>query len=65
MNLRWLLEPIRLRITHMLDRKETHLFYTDVPPAYILDVVIALQDEYRGKLVISRTPGGLVVDLAL
>jgi hypothetical protein len=30
---------------------------------HILDVVIELQKLYRGALAISRTPGGIVVDI--
>jgi hypothetical protein len=51
---------------------KTHFFYSTVVEGdtligpgvlrkHLLDVVIALQKVYRNLLVVSRTPGGIVV----
>jgi hypothetical protein len=60
-------------IEEMVERGETHLFYSNIVDGdwlqtpgilrkHLLLVVMKLQEEYRGQFVISRTPGGLVVD---
>lgn len=71
--IRFSVQSVKYAITEMLRRGKTHLFYPnvydgDVLPGpgilrkHILDVVIDLQDIYRGRLAISRTPGGIVID---
>jgi len=59
-------------ITVMLKKGRTHLFYpaTEGDRLYrpgllvkhIGEMVYELQGAYRGELVVSRTPGGIVVD---
>jgi hypothetical protein len=44
-----------------------HLFYRVVknelvPESHLIDVIADLQDKYRGRAVVSRSPGGIVVD---
>ena len=33
-----------------------------VPESHLIDVIADLQDKYRGRAVVSRSPGGIVVD---
>ena len=59
-------------ITVMLKEGRTHLFYPATEgdrlyrPGLLVkhlgEMVYELQGTYRGKLVVSRTPGGIVVD---
>jgi hypothetical protein len=57
----------------MIKKGGTHLFYSEIAEGdrqyrpcvlqkHIPDVVIALQRKYQGQFVVSRTPGGIVVD---
>lgn len=66
-------KSVEFAIAEMQKRNKTHLFYPHVIEGdvldrpgilrkHILDVVIELQRSYRGLLVISRTPGGIVID---
>lgn len=67
-------KSVQYAIVEMVRQKKAHLFYPhifdgDTLPGpgilrkHILDVVIELQKLYRGTLAISRTPGGIVVDI--
>ena len=67
------IQSVNFAIEDMLKKGKTHLFYPQIfegdqiyEPGilrkHILDVVIALQQTHQGRLVISRTPGGIVVD---
>jgi hypothetical protein len=38
-----------------------HLYGPGILQRHIVYVLIFLQEKYRGKVVISRTPGGIVV----
>lgn len=69
-------QTVSFAIEDMLKRGGSHLFYSNVVDGdrmiypcilrkHLLDVVIGLQDRYRGRLLVSRTPGGLVVDKIL
>ena len=59
-------------ITKMLKEGKTHLFYPTTEgdrlyrPGLLVkhlgEMVYELQGAYRGELVVSRTPGGIVVD---
>lgn len=59
-------------ITNMLKEGRTHLFYPATEgdrlyrPGLLVkhlgEMVYELQGAYRGELVVSRTPGGIVVD---
>jgi hypothetical protein len=70
---RFSLQSVIYAIEAMIDRGETHLFYSNVVDSdwiqgpgvlrkHLLGIVMKLQELYRGQFVISRTPGGLVVD---
>jgi hypothetical protein len=65
------IQTLAFRIDNMIDTGKTHLFYSNIVDGdelygpgvlrkHILDVVIALQEIYKGECVISRTPGGIV-----
>jgi hypothetical protein len=72
------MEPIRtnkfsirvvsIEIDEMLANETAHhLFYRVVkselvPESHLMDVIADLQDKYRGRAVVSRSPGGIVVD---
>ena len=71
--LQFSIQTLAFAIDNMIDTGKTHLFYSNIAegdrlygPAvlrkHILEVVIALQEIYRGQCVVSRTPGGIVVD---
>lgn len=71
--LKFSIQTLAFAIDNMIDTGKTHLFYSNIAegdrlygPAvlrkHILEVVIALQEIYRGQCVVSRTPGGIVVD---
>ena len=71
--LRFSIQSVVFQIDNMIDSGRSHLFYSNIvegdrlyAPGVlrkdILDVVIALQEMYRGQCVVSRTPGGIVVD---
>jgi hypothetical protein len=59
--IRMSVKAVAYAIEDMLDNEGTHLFYSGgVPREHMLDVVIRLQKIYRGRVLISRTPGGIV-----
>jgi hypothetical protein len=71
--IRFAVQSVKYAIVEMTKQGKTHLFYPkvydgDVLPGpgilrkHILEVVMALQEIYRGRLAISRTPGGIVID---
>jgi hypothetical protein len=71
--LKFSIQTVSYRIEDMVKNNKTHLFYSDIVDGdrqykpcvlrkQLLDVVISLQRKYRGQFVISRTPGGIVVD---
>jgi hypothetical protein len=64
---------VSTKIEDMLKKGETHLFYSDIDGGdrqyrpcvlhkHVYDVVWALQHKYKGQVVVSRSPGGIVVD---
>ena len=66
-------QTISFAIDDMLKNGKTHLFYSNIVDGdrqytpcvlrkHVYDVVRILQNLYRGRVVISRTPGGIVVD---
>jgi len=66
-------QTVSYQIEDMAKKGGTHLFYSDIAEGdrqyrpcvlqkHIPDVVIALQRKYQGQFVVSRTPGGIVVD---
>jgi hypothetical protein len=66
-------QAVSYQIEEMIKKGETHLFYSEIAEGdrqyrpcvlqkHIPDVVIALQRKYHGVVVVSRTPGGIVVD---
>lgn len=71
------MEPIRtnkfsirvvsIEIDDMLANETArHLFYRVVknelvPESHLMDVIADLQDKYRDRVVVSRSPGGIVV----
>jgi len=66
-------QTVSYQIEEMIKKGETHLFYSEIAEGdrqyrpcvlrkHIPDVVIALQRKYQGQFVVSRTPGGIVVD---
>jgi hypothetical protein len=71
------MEPIRtnkfsirvvsIEIDDMLANETArHLFYRVVknelvPESHLMDVIADLQDKYRGRAVVSRSPGGIAV----
>lgn len=70
--IRFAVQSVNLAIAEMKKQKKTKLFYSQVFDAdilprpgilrkHLLEVVIMLQEIYRGQLTVSRTPGGLVV----
>ena len=71
--IRFSIQTVVYAIEDMKKRGGTHLFYSNIVDGdwlqgpgvlwkHLLIVVMELQDAYRGEFVISRTPGGLVVD---
>ena len=71
---RFSVQTVTYAIEDMLKKNKTHLFYSNVVPGnqffrpavlekHVLLVVIRLQDAYRGRVLISRTPGGIVADV--
>jgi hypothetical protein len=70
--IRFAFQSVAIAIEEMKKQKKTKLFYSQVFDAdilprpgilrkHLLEVVMLLQDVYRGQLTVSRTPGGLVV----
>ena len=66
-------QTVSYQIEEMITKGGTHLFYSEIAEGdrqykpcvlrkHIEDVVIALQRKYQGQFVVSRTPGGIVVD---
>ena len=66
-------QTVSYQIEEMIEKGGTHLFYSEIAEGdrqykpcvlrkHIEDVVIALQRKYQGQFVVSRTPGGIVVD---
>jgi hypothetical protein len=66
-------QTVSYQIEEMIKKGGTHLFYSEIAEGdrqyrpcvlqkHIPDVVIALQQKYQGQFVVSRTPGGIVVD---
>jgi hypothetical protein len=66
-------QTVSHRIEDMKKANKTHLFYSEVEEGdrqsrpcvlakHLSEVVEALQKKYRGEFVVSRTPGGIVVD---
>ena len=66
-------QTVSYQIEDMLKQGKTQLFYSEIAEGdrqyrpcvlqkHITDVVIALQRKYHGVVVVSRTPGGIVVD---
>ena len=71
--IRFSVQTVSFAIEDMLKNGKTHLFYSEIADSdrqyrpcvlrkHLYDVVRILQNLYRGKVVISRTPGGIVVD---
>ena len=67
------IQTVSYQIEEMSKKGGTHLFYSEIAEGdrqyrpcvlqkHIPDVVIALQRKYQGQFVVSRTPGGIVVD---
>ena len=67
------IQTVSYQIEDMIKTGGTHLFYSEIAEGdrqykpcilrkHIEDVVIALQRKYQGQFVVSRTPGGIVVD---
>lgn len=66
-------QTVSFGIDDMLKQGKTHLFYSEVAEGdrqykpcvlrkHLTDVVCVLQWKYREQVVVSRTPGGIVVD---
>ena len=66
-------QTVSYQIEEMIEKGGTHLFYSEIAEGdrqykpcvlrkHIEDVVIALQRKYQGQFLVSRTPGGIVVD---
>lgn len=66
-------QTVSYQIEEMIKKGGTHLFYSEIAEGdrqyrpcvlqkHIEDVVVALQRKYQGQFVVSRTPGGIVVD---
>jgi hypothetical protein len=66
-------QTVSYQIEDMKTQNKTHLFYSDIAEGdrqyrpcvlskQLPQVVEALQKKYRGEFVVSRTPGGIVVD---
>jgi hypothetical protein len=49
---------------HLFHRivKGDRLYGPDVLEHQLIDVIADLQDKYRGRAVVSRSPGGIVID---
>jgi len=69
--LKFSIQTLAFAIDAMIDSGKTHLFYSNIVEGddlygpgvlrkHVLDVVIALQEVYRGQCAVSRTPGGIV-----
>ena len=69
--LKFATQTVSFGIEDMLKHNRSHFFYSNIVHGdllmgpgvlakHVLAVVILLQDAYRGRAVISRTPGGLV-----
>ena len=67
------IQTVAFAIENMKKEDKTHLYYSNIVEGSRLyapgilkhqlpDVIVGLQKRYRGEYVISRTPGGLVVD---
>jgi hypothetical protein len=70
--IRFSIQSVAFQIDAMLDAGKHHLFYSSVFDGdqlygpgilrkHLLGVVISLQEMYRGRCVVSRSPGGIVV----
>ena len=66
-------QTVAYRIDDMMKTNKTHLFYSDIVDGdrqekpcvlhkHLSEVVYHLQRKYQGQYVVSRTPGGIVVD---
>ena len=66
-------QTVSFAIEAMLKHGKAHLFYSNLVDGvrqytpcvlrkHVYDVVRTLQNIHRGVVVISRTPGGIVVD---
>ena len=66
-------QTVVYRIEDMIKDNKTHLFYSEIVDGdrqykpcvlrkHLTDVVVSLQRKYQGQYVVSRTPGGIVVD---
>ena len=66
------IQTVTFAIEDMLKKGETHMYYSNIVQGdrldgpgilqrHIIYVLVFLQEKYRGKVVISRTPGGIVV----
>lgn len=66
-------QTVSYQIEEMIKKGGTHFFYSEITEGdrqykpcvlrkHIEDVVVALQRKHQGVVVVSRTPGGIVVD---
>jgi len=66
-------QTVSFQIEDMIKDNKTHLFYSEVAEGdrqykpcvlrkHLTEVVMSLQRKYQGQFVVSRTPGGIVVD---
>ena len=67
------IQTVSYQVEVMKKTNRTHFFYSVIVEGdrqygpcvlrkHLFDVVVALQKKYRGEFVVSRTPGGIVVD---
>ena len=66
-------QTVSFGIEDAFKQGKTHFYYSDIAEGdrqyrpcvlqkHVYDVVRILQNKYRGQAVVSRTPGGIVVD---
>lgn len=56
-----LVQTISFGIDDMIKNNTPYFFYSEIDlRKHVHDVVHILQNKYRGRAVVSRTPGGIV-----
>jgi len=56
-----LVQTISFGIDDMIKNNTPYFFYSEIDlRKHVHDVVYILQNKYRGRAVVSRTPGGIV-----
>jgi hypothetical protein len=71
--IKFAIQTVSFAADEAFNQGKTHLFYSEIVDGdrqykpcvlqkHVLDVVVSLQRKYQGVVVVSRTPGGIVLD---